>query len=64
VNVGDSSTIPLPGASSVQVFEGLEDNTFIAENLQAGTTYYWKVVAVDGQTRVESDIYSFTTMAN
>jgi hypothetical protein len=64
VNVGDSGTIPLPGTSSVQVFEGLDDNTFIAEDLQADTTYYWKVVAVDGQTRVESDIYSFTTKAN
>ena len=64
VNVGDSNTLPLPGTSSVQVFEGLDDNTFIAEDLQADTTYYWKVVAVDGQTRVESDIYSFNTKAN
>lgn len=64
VNVGDSSTTPLPGTAAVRVFEGLEDNSFIAGDLQAGTTYYWKVVAVDGQTRVESDIYSFTTKAN
>jgi hypothetical protein len=64
VNLGDSTTIPLPDTSSVRVFENLEDNTFIAEDLQAGTTYYWKVVAVDGQTLVESDIYSFTTKAN
>jgi hypothetical protein len=64
VNLGDSTTIPLSGTSSVRVFENLEDNTFIAEDLQAGTTYYWKVVAVDGQTLVESDTYSFTTKAN
>jgi hypothetical protein len=64
VSLGDNTTFPLPGTSSVLVYEGLNDNTFIAGNLQAGTTYYWKVVAVDGQTRVESDVYSFTTKAN
>lgn len=64
VSLGDSTTTPLPGTSSVLVYEGLEDNTFTAGNLQAGTTYYWKVVSVDGQTQVESDVYSFTTKAN
>jgi hypothetical protein len=64
VSLGDNTITPLPGTSSVLVYEDLEDNTFIAGNLQAGTTYYWKVVAVDGQTRVESDVYSFTTKAN
>lgn len=42
-----------PGATGV---------SYTVENLQTGTTYYWKVVADDGNGGVtESDIYSFTT---
>ncbi|MEA1972662.1 MAG: SUMF1/EgtB/PvdO family nonheme iron enzyme [Candidatus Cloacimonadota bacterium] len=41
-----------------------EDQTelsFNPDNLDYETTYYWKVVADDGEYQVESDLWSFTT---
>jgi hypothetical protein len=47
-----------------KVVSSLTDSYFVVTDLQPGTTYYWKVVANDGQTQVESSKGSFTTQAN
>lgn len=60
----DGSTDPstdIPGIQT-QDFPGLTQQYYEATDLVPGQTYYWKVVAVDGQgTEVESEVFSFTT---
>jgi PKD repeat protein len=63
---GDGSSMggPFPGAGGIaetRVIKNLETTSFQADDLLPGTTYYWKIVADDGQERVESEVFSFTT---
>ncbi|MFA1610051.1 GLUG motif-containing protein [Halobellus rubicundus] len=44
------------------VAEDQSDTSYDPAGLEAGTTYYWKIVAEDGQgNTVESNLWSFTT---
>jgi hypothetical protein len=65
VSPGDGSDpgVIIPGVQT-QVVSGLTDQYYVAADLLApGQTYYWKVLAVDGQgVTVESEVYSFTTV--
>jgi PKD repeat protein len=52
----------LPGKmADTRVVDRLNSDNFQADDLQPGTTYYWKVVASDGEQQVESKKFSFTT---
>lgn len=53
-----------PESSDTVVVEGIVDLQYIPEDLEPGTTYYWKVVAVDSWgERAESPVSRFTTAA-
>ena len=41
--------------------DGNGDVSYQTSKLEAGTTYYWKVIAKNGAGEAESDIYQFTT---
>jgi hypothetical protein len=48
----------------VQIVTGLEEASHMMYDLEAGTTYYWKIVAVDSTgAEHESPVYRFTTEA-
>jgi hypothetical protein len=59
---GDSPpSTTLSSSNDTVVVSGLTDNYLTSGDLDAGTTYYWKVVAVDGGGQeYESDTSSFT----
>lgn len=58
-SAGSSST-DIPGVQT-QIVSGLSQQNYLVTDLVPGQTYYWKVVAVDGGTEVESDVFSFRT---
>jgi hypothetical protein len=59
---GSDPGVIIPGVQT-QVVSGLTDQYYVATDLAPGQTYYWKVLAVDGQgVAVESEVYSFTTV--
>jgi hypothetical protein len=59
---GDSApSTKLSSPNDTVMVSGLTDNYLTTGDLDAGTTYYWKVVAVDGEGQeYESDTSSFT----
>jgi PKD repeat protein len=58
---GDDFPLLTGKVADIQVVERLNSNSFQADDLQPETTYYWKVVASDGEQHLESKKYSFTT---
>ena len=63
-NTGSSTSTGSTGSSTgtgTVAVNGLSGTTYDLTNLAPSTTYYWKVVASDGQTTMESATYSFTT---
>ncbi len=55
--------IYLGATQSPPLFQsGISDTKFLPGNLNVGKTYYWKVVADDGENRIESEVWSFTTL--
>lgn len=57
---GSSPSTTLSSSNHTVVVGGLTDNYLTTDDLDAGTTYYWKVVAVDGDGQeYESDTSSF-----
>jgi photosystem II stability/assembly factor-like uncharacterized protein len=58
---GNGVSTPAPGNGGTPPVAG-DEVAYTVSGLNAGTTYYWKVVADDGKGgRTESDIWSFTT---
>ena len=61
---GGTSATGAPSSTSSNgtvVVSGLNDTSYDLTDLAPSTTYYWKVVASDGQTTMESPVHSFTT---
>jgi hypothetical protein len=57
---GSSSSTTLSSQSDTVMVSGLTENYLTTDNLESGTTYYWKVVAVDGDGQeYESGTSSF-----
>ncbi|MBE0598257.1 MAG: hypothetical protein IH614_13395 [Desulfuromonadales bacterium] len=51
-----------PPANGTTVVSGLAQSSYTAEELQPGTQYFWKIVAIDAQgNERESAVGSFTT---
>ena len=46
-----------------QIASDITDTTISLENLQYNTTYFWQVVAKDGEATTNSNTWSFTTKA-
>lgn len=56
-----SATVIIPGVQT-QVVSELYNQYYVATDLVPGQTYYWKVLAIDGQgVEVESEVFSFST---
>ena len=56
-----SAAVIIPGVQA-QVVSEIYDQYYVATDLVPGQTYYWKVIAIDGQgAEVESEVFSFST---
>lgn len=59
---GNSAPASLSQDDDTVIVSGLTDNYLVTEELEEGTTYYWQVIAEDGNGQeFESEISSFIT---